>query len=292
MKTILLLFHLIIISCAFGQNQYIIDFDSPWSENNHIIIDTISNQNNIWRVGIPHKIVFDSAYSRTHAIMTDTINSYPTNDTSSFIIKHIRPGNMGGNESLQLNFWFKFNSDTLTDYGKIEASINNGLTWINLMTEDTIYYFQWLYTKPVLSGNSNGWEHFGLDLRNITYMLGYSDTIMYRITFISDSIQTNKEGWMIDDFQLADWWEGIENNQPEGFVSIFPNPTNGILNINSKETNKYRNIQILNYTGQVLDNIDNQKLQMLNLCQLKNGVYLLKYTCNDKTSIQKFIINK
>jgi len=243
MKRIITIFTaLLLANITFAQTDYIIDFDSPYSQNNHIMIDTLSNPNNIWQIGVPDKTVFDSAYSLANAIVTDTINPYPINDTSSFILKHIRQGELGGNESLQLNFWFKMNTDSLTDYGKVEASIDNGTTWINLMTEDTEYDLFWIEPKPILTGNSNGWQHFALELNMLTYELGYSDTLLYKFTFISDNVQTNKDGWIIDNFQLADWWEIIHTNSNSNLINIYPNPSSGEISIvnDSKSTTDYR----------------------------------------------------
>jgi hypothetical protein len=277
---------------SYGQFQYIIDFDSPWSENNHIIIDTISNPNNLWQIGVPNKPVFDSAYSITHALVTDTLNSYPINDTSSFILKHIRQGELGGNESLQLNFWFKMNTDSLSDYGKVEASIDNGITWVNLMTEDTTYYLQWIEPKPVLTGNSNGWQHFALELNMLTYELGYSDTLLYRFTFISDSIQTNKDGWMIDDFLLADWWEGIEDNNSKESLLMYPNPTSGIIYINEENFARDNHISIINNIGQVVFETTLNEKQNLDIRSLQNGVYVIIYEVEGNRQTDKIILSK
>jgi len=276
---------------TFAQWEYFIDFDSPYSQNNHIIIDTISNPDNIWQIGVPSKTVFDSAYSLTHAIVTDTLNAYSVNDTSSFILKHIRPGVLGGNESLQLNFWFKFNSDSLTDFGMVEASVDNGITWINLLTEDTTYYLKWLEPKPVLTGNSNGWQHFSLELSILTNLLGYSDTLLYRFTFISDSVQTNKDGWMLDNFHLIDWWEGIDEFENSDKVNIYPNPSNGIVTIESSIINpRDLRIEIYNEIGIL---VLNKELNSNNLrLDLPNGMYFIKLVDDINIYLKKLIINK
>ena len=277
---------------SYGQFQYIIDFDSPESENSHIIIDTSSNPNNSWQTGVPKKPVFDSAYSIIHAIVTDTLNPYPINDTSSFILKHVRPGQLGGNESLMLNFWYRFNSDSLSDYGKVEASIDNGTTWINLLTEDIKYSLQWHGPKPVLTGNSNGWQQFNLELNMLTYTLGYSDTLLYRFTFISDSIQTNKDGWMIDNFLLADWWEGIEDHNSKESFLIFPNPTSGIIYINEENFEKDNHLTIINNMGQVVFETTLNEKQYLDIGNLQNGVYLIIYEAEGNRLTDKIILSK
>jgi len=290
MKTLIAIFAFLMTgNSVFSQWDYTIDFDSPYSLNDRIIIDTISNSNNIWQIGVPDKTIFDTAYSLTHAIVTDTLNPYPTNDTSSFILKHIRPGELGGNESLQLNFWFKINTDSLTDYGKVEASIDNGITWVNLMTEDTTYYLQWIEPKPVLTGNSNGWQHFALELNMLTYELGYSDTLLYRFTFISDSAQTNKDGWMLDDFQLADWWEGVEEYDNSDLINIYPNPSSGEISIaNNNNSKSGYQVEIIDINGKTVlkDEIDSNKLRF----DLPNGFYLMKLKDNDKIFMKKLII--
>ena len=54
-----------------SQNYKEIYFDSQSSADSQIVIDYNSNTNNIWQIGQPSKIVFDSARSPIRAIMTD-----------------------------------------------------------------------------------------------------------------------------------------------------------------------------------------------------------------------------
>jgi hypothetical protein len=293
MKNICIILILITVSnFSFGQDLYYIDFDSPWSENNHIIIDTVSNPDNIWQIGVPDKTLFDSAYSATHAIVTDTLNPYPINDTSAFIIKHIRPIDEGGNTNLILNFWFRFDSDTLTDFGKVEASIDDGATWIDLLIDDITYDLYWLAPKPVLTGKSNGWQNFNLELSNLTYYLGYSDTLLYRFTFISDNIQSNKDGWIIDDFELADWWEGIEDNAIHESIKFYPNPTTGIIFINEEFKTIDNKISILNNIGQVVFETNSSFNETIDISNLQNGIYLIIYENSEHRFTEKLVLDK
>lgn len=290
MKKLLLLISLTIVSAtSFGQYSWGLNFDDT-TYINRVKIDTISNPNCIWQIGHPAKTIFNSAYSVPNVIVTDTLNPYPTNDTSRFIIKHKRPGNFAGNMELQLDFYFKLNSDTLTDYGMIEASIDNGITWINLLTQDIIYNLQWDAPKPVLSGNTNDWVHYSENLALLTYTLGYADTLLYRFTFISDSVQTNKEGWMLDGFSFSDIWEGIPEYQNDNLISISPNPVSDELRIHTTKIADKQTIQILNYTGQVLYDNSNFIGTTLDTRQLANGIYLLKYSDMKSLSIKKFVV--
>ncbi len=59
--------------------DYTITFDDTLEIKN-LYIDTVSNPNNIWQVGIPQKTIFTDAYSAPNVIVTDTANPYPVND--------------------------------------------------------------------------------------------------------------------------------------------------------------------------------------------------------------------
>ena len=78
-------------------------------------------------------------------------------------------------------------------------------------------------------------------------------------------------------------------------LSIFPNPTNNILNISSSET--ISEIEIVNTLGQVVKRIEvNSDNAVCNVEELKAGVYFVKIYGNPRTStgsvsgiVQKFI---
>jgi hypothetical protein len=280
-----------IIVTSYGQDYWQITFEDT-NYINRIWIDTSSNPSNIWQIGTPAKTIFHSAHSPTHAIVTDTLNPYPINDTSRFIVTHVREiPPWGGNTVLLLDFYFQMNSDTLSDHGIIEASIDHGITWINLMTQDTTYGFLWFEPKPILYGNTNGWTHFSLNLASLTYAVGLADTLLYRFTFVSDGIQTNKDGWIIDDFTFEDSWEGIPDIQNNDRISLFPNPTSDGLMIHNSNASSSQIIQIFNNTGQIIYHNSNFKGETIDTRQMSDGVYSLKYSNSKYISIKKFVVN-
>lgn len=280
----------LIANYSFGQWVWNLDFDNN-TNLERVYIDTVSNQNCIWQIGKPMKSIFNSAYSFPNAIVTDTFNSYPINDTSSFIIFHDRSFvSGGGNESLILDFYFKMNSDSLSDFGKIEASIDNGQNWVNLLTQDSSLQLYWLDAKPVLTGNTNGWVHYSEELSSLTYNLGFSDTLLYRFTFTSDSIQTNKDGWMIDEFSFQDWWEGIPEIQNDNLISIYPNPADENLFIQNLKRSNSAIVQVFNYTGQLVFDNKNFKEENIDTKNLQNGFYVLKYSDGNNYSVKKFLV--
>jgi hypothetical protein len=147
---------------------------------------------------------------------------------------------------------------SLTDYGYIDFSPDKGGTWYRADTSINNGYcsFGAVQELPTFTGNSNGWKHFYYCLQ-VPFPVANGDTILYRFTFISDSIQTNKDGLMFDNLHFEDWTEGIQEVQNNRLISISPNPTSDELIIHRTKVSNNSRIQILNYTGQVLyDNSD------------------------------------
>lgn len=80
----------------------------------------------------------------------------------------------------------------------------------------------------------------------------------------------------------------IENNITKS-LSIYPNPANDIVKINSEENLDY--IEILNISGQIVsfENVNTNNAE-INISNLSSGVYFIKvYTANDVTT-QKLIV--
>ena len=308
------LFSLVIILIAISVNSqtnpltktdcrgnYGMNFEQNFC-NDHIIIDTTSNPNNIWQVGPPQKAVLDSAASAPNVIITDTINPYPTNDTSSFIIQNIAEFGFDFSALVILEGWYWVNSDSLNDYGTIEFSPDNGNTWIDLL-QDSFFNANnlWVSSKPNLTGNSNGWQFFGTEqlgflsnARGDLVVLG--DTVLYKFTFISDSIPDTLDGLMFDNLHFEDWVEGVEEI---GFNAIysraFPNPSNSNITI------EFENLETANFQFVVYDNlgrvvIENQvrdNRYYINADALDVGIYHYKLISSqtEKRSAGKFIIS-
>jgi len=308
-KTLIILGALLILtSTSFGQlfdDCYDINFDNQFGLQ-HLTIDTISNPNNIWQIGSPQKTIFTNANSVPNVLVTDTINTYPINDTSVFVITNVASGS--GFEfphTVILVGQYYVNSDTLTDYGKIEFSADNGTTWIDMLNDtiivDTAYNWRWYwnsYKKPFLTGNSNQWKNFWVNLAELGHFYGVQngDTILYKFTFISDSIQTNKDGLMFDDLHFEDWIEGIEE---VGFELIkskcFPNPTKNELTIsfNNKQNSNFE-IYVYNILGnEIYNSKTNSNIVSLSVSKYDSGIYFYKIVDknNNKFSIGKFIKN-
>lgn len=213
MKISTLLYFLVTsIFTPIAQNYYVISFEGtgvnenpPWGYD--LYLDN-SNPSNIWQIGSPQKNMFTSSVSIPNVIVTDTLNDYPINDTSSFIIEHIADLGFSMPHDVIFSGYYFVNSDTLTDYGLIEFSPDNGGIWIDLINDPTYSpYIIWLTPKPILTGNSiGGWSQFAANLSGLGPFFGIQtgDTVLWKFTFVSDPIQTNNDGLMFDNLSIWD----------------------------------------------------------------------------------------
>jgi hypothetical protein len=298
MKKLLLTISLsLIIGTSFGQlGSWGTDFESPsfqLNSSNRFYVDTISNPNSKWQIGHPNKNVFNTAFSYLNALVTDTLNVIPQNDTSIIYIKHFRF--LQGFHVFVLHFKYRMDGDS-TDFGTIEISPDTGHTWISVLNQDTSYQMYWISPKPTLTGSTNGWQSFDLDMTNWASGFGTfpidmtADTILFRFTYITDSSSSPRDGWIIDDLNFEDWWEEVSEIQNDNLISIFPTPTSDELKIYRTKVSDNQTIQILNYKGELLYNKTNFIGETIDTRQLKNGIYFLKYSNTTNFSIKRFVV--
>ena len=279
---------------SFSQSSsfYTLDFEDT-AALHHLRIDTVSNLNNIWQVGAPQKTIFTNAYSNPNVIVTDTINPYPINDTSSFTIVNVAGDGFTYPHTASLIGEYSVNSDTLTDFGTIEFSPDNGTSWYDIINDTFITNHIYVQQHWIsLTGNSNGWQQFYVNLAPLgpLFNIQLGDTVLWRFTFISDNIQTNKDGLMFDNLYFEDYVEGIPEIQNDNLISISPNPTSNELRIHKSNVSDSQKVQVLNYRGQVLYDNSNFIGDMIDIRQLPNGIYLLKYAATKYFSVKKFVV--
>lgn len=94
-------------------------------------------------------------------------------------------------------------------------------------------------------------------------------------------------------FEVVNKTVGI-NNLPhsESSVNIFPNPTNGIINITSFSD---ANVEVCDITGKEVlfqTTVSASKTEQINVSNFVNGVYVVKIYNNDFITIKKVVLNK
>jgi hypothetical protein len=298
MKKLLLSISLTLIAAtSFGQMaDWGTNFDPPYFQlyfSNRFYVDTVANPNCKWQIGHPAKTVFNEAHSIPNALVTDTLNALPPNDTSVIYVKHFRyfqPFHV-----FVLHFNYQMDGDS-TDFGTIEISPDGGQSWVNLLIQDTTFQMIWISPKPTLTGSTSSWQSFDLDMQDWASGWGTfpinmtADTILFRFTYITDSNSNARDGWMIDDLNFEDWWEGIEEFKNDNLISISPNPTSDELRIYTTKISDKHQVQILNYAGQVLYANSNFIGETIDTRQFANGIYLLKYSDTKYFSVKRFVV--
>jgi len=281
-------FLLISMITVKGQDPFyscMINFeDDPCWEGSYHNVD-IPGSGNIWNICTPHKTVFDSAFSTPHAILTDSTGPYPVNTTSSFIIKSCKF------QSCEcapiLAGYYKMDSDTLKDYGRIEISTDHGITWLDALTDSVNLNISWVTPKPVLTGRIHQWKEFYARL----WGYGGIDTLYYRFTFTSDSTQTNQQGWMLDNIMLIEHTEGIQDIGSANAVSIYPNPSSGRITVSVKSFTADMKVSVFDMPGQMRlqQTLDNNK-QDIDISGLSKGIYMVRVVGGNTNAVGKVVV--
>ncbi|MBP6978698.1 MAG: T9SS type A sorting domain-containing protein [Bacteroidales bacterium] len=313
MTRFFLIFTLSILMFALNAQVYGYHEEVDFESNIEFIrIDTSAN--NDWQIGIPQKEFFNGAYSIPNVIVTDTINAYSVNSKSSFYLSITDPRWFSGSPST-LSFYHKYDTESLYDGGYIDVSYDGGETWLNIIYDSTMFHCDWtpgfeywgfnfysdtdtLYNGiNGFSGKSEDWKYSEFVW---AYCIGvqreYPDSMMIRFNFISDSIQTYQEGWMIDDIILHSDICGSINDSFVNKISatIDPNPiTNeSVLRIRGIYDEEYT-LSIINISGErIFSQILTTNEFPLNNLMLVDGIYLyiLRFE-NNVTISGKFIKN-
>jgi hypothetical protein len=283
MKYLFTILATLISYCGFSQYYLFEKFESPNDGfRANFYIDTVNCSNNLWQIGRPQKTVFDTAYSAPNAIVTDTLNTYPANDTSIFYL--YTTGSYYG--MLSVSFYYQLDIDTMST-ALVEISGDNGLNWINPMTEDATYMFYWAGGKPRLDTSTNGWRLFSVNLDIWSYSYpgsGYSfphyrtsDSIIYRFTFISGDSLMHQDGWMMDDFRVLNAI-GVGIEKASRFsAQISPNPSHGTISLHPNFTTRSDDrIVVYNMQGQQVYATNYNSGGPINL-PLPDGTYTVKY---------------
>jgi len=274
---------------AITGNPVYLNFENR-DTNNYIFVDT-PLINNIWKIGEPVKSNFDSAYSIPIAIVTDTLNVYPINTTSSFIFK------IESNDYTYIRFMHKYDTDSLLDGSIIQISYDNGANWINIL-KDTIssislinFYsisdtIQSIMSEPGFTGNSGGWINSQI---HFTHPIN----LTFRFTFVSDGIQTNKDGWMIDNFFFGAIRTTIVERKLFSQVNIYPNPANNKLHIKFDHPTLFT-YSLYDLTGMelIVSNKAFLNKAQVNTESLTPGIYFLKILSENEYLTKKIVVIK
>ena len=256
----------------------------------YFLIDT-TQTNNIWQYAKVNKSGF--AQSNTIMLTTDSIANYPVNDTSSFMFKIIfstMNSTLKDFVSLGITLHHKFETDSLTDGLRFESYdfyshqwqdlflISSSNTWL-FANRDSCYNWGGYYLADPLSGNASQFHYSRLAF-GIPGVKGSVDSVLLRFTFVSDSINTNKPGWLIDKIIIE------ANNFMTGSVNECKLAQNDYLSyidgnkliINSLlQENRQSDFSIFDMMGrEILIDEVHYGINYFNVSSLPTGYYIVK----------------
>jgi hypothetical protein len=260
---VLLLICCVTPSSAQMYTQYFDGADTALYKS--VIIEIDNDTNNVWQIGPPQKSIFSAAGTVPNVIVTDTSNYYPTNNTSRFVAKVKLPAFNFGIFAMQWKQ--KLDFDPGTDGGIIEYSIDSGSTWANVFDDPYVYRFYGYDSVNVdtvmggsyaFSGTDSAWKDIWLcfDLSWLQ-QFGANSIVYFRYSLVSDSINNNKEGWMIDNLlarvTLA---HTIKNVQQSSYLIVYPNPATNRVYIQAEKKMSFHIIEdmaLVDATGRVVE---------------------------------------
>ena len=267
--------------CPFGTAYCTYDFDDRDTAH-HFYVDT-SQTNNIWQIGIPSKNIFNTAHSPQFSLITDSLNTYPINNISSFSFT------LRSDDWTEINFWHRINSDQLNDGGVVEYSTDGGISWNNIINSP---YFLNGFGSNVdsISSNSNKLGFSGTSLGWVNSSIqGYAiDYVKFRFTFTSDSINTNKDGWMIDDINISCTGTGINEIVKNSPFQVIPNPTSDFISVIFVKAEKFISATLFDVLGYPILTTNNS---MFCISQFESGLYFLTIVSDKEKYVTRILIN-
>lgn len=269
--------------------------DSLYYSQENLLIDTTGAT--LWKIGTTQKYFFSLGGNNTVTIMTDTSLPYPINSNDWFTLKILR----NNNTNLIVTFDHLYYTNAGKDGGIVEFSYDEN-TWHNIMDSCNADGVWWgeagiltsnFYQKTDtlfngemgFSGYSNGWQTSrfqffdGVPVRTTAsqYCLE-SDTISIRFRFISDSVVSNKDGWIIDNIKIENdlYWGSVGDIQTRQTLNVYPNPSDGIIHFPVLPNEKKLQLEIINSLGQAI--LASPYQQKIDLSNYPPGMYFYKVT--------------
>ena len=306
-KICTLLILLLFISNYAGAQHYFTQYfdgaDTLFKRSINIAIE--KNSSNIWQIGRPKKIIFDTAATKPNVLVTDTVKKYPKNNTSRFLAKILiqTPTTYG---ILAVQWKQKLNMTPDHDGGIIEYTLDKGKTWINVFNNPVVQNFYGFDKANVdtlksgeyaFSGTDSTWRNVWLCF-SMSWLskFNYNDTIQIRFTFKSDGDGGNKEGWMIDNMMShVTHIHTIMKQKPDNYLTVYPNPAKGVVHIEAEERMEYHLIErmeLVDPLGRIIEAWNDIPTKFwFETTNYQNGLYFLKVKTNIKSEAIPLIIS-
>jgi len=189
------------------------------------------------------------------------------------------------------------------DYIRVYQKINSSKT-INICSKDEIKGSTVAGKEIVVGGADcnltiNSGEYLDLiGKESITLNPGFS--VEAGANFSAKTLQSstlksgvvNTNSFAPENSEAINIQENIKQSLTENQIEIFPNPTNGIVNVFLPQNHKYKSIKIYNLNGKIVSSttINNDNLIAIELQKLGKGIYSVVIESEENIHIEKLII--
>ena len=180
-------------------------FNLPYSDNfegtNYWLSADGSAQ---WEHGVPSSTIINSAHSPVNAWKTNLDGDYVANMNDNLYtpVFNLDPAM----DTVTLSFWHWYNTESGSDGGRVQYTLNGGTTWVTLGYIGDLMATNWYTTNiggnPTWSGNSTGWVSSKYKIVKSATYNNFASPIQFRFNFISNAF-TQLNGWAIDDFSMT-----------------------------------------------------------------------------------------
>jgi hypothetical protein len=185
-------------------------------------------------------------------------------------------------ETYRISYWKKVNNAPATHQGSggIFSGLSNDATTMTALKPFSPI-------TPTGAGAIN-WSKDSVDFVSVA-----NETRYFAVAGQGTVSATSSFNFRVDDIKIAKVTSsvGIKGNTLNQLISIFPNPTAGILNINAIEANG--TIEVYNVIGdKVYSNSVVKGNNSIDLSGLANGAYFLKVNSNNQIISKKVVLSK
>jgi len=180
-------------------------FNLPYSDNFEGVNYWLSADGSAqWELGVPSSSIINSAHSPVNAWKTNLDGDYVANmdDNLYTPVFNFDPAM----DTVTMSFWHWYNSQSGSDGGRIQYTLNGGATWITLGYVGDLMATNWYTTNigsiPAWSGSSTGWVKSTYTIKKSSTYNNFASPIQFRFNFFSNA-STQLNGWAVDDFNLT-----------------------------------------------------------------------------------------
>ncbi len=277
--------------------------------------ELITNDVTTWERGAAAGALLSAAVAGSQVYGTNLGGAHGNQKTAHLVSQCY---DLSNSENTMLKFKMAFDLENNFDIMFVEYSTDNK-NWTILGTaDDTDWYnsdrtpnnadcqncvgAQWTGEGELASSHSSGGTNAS-SMKNYSYPLNDFDStgsaetsMLFRFTFLSDPAVT-QEGVIIDDFVIeSDVILSTDDNEFNNGITIFPNPTNGTVTIDSAISIENATISVYDVMGRVLTNETstntiNANRISLDISKFSSGAYFVTINNGNRLATKRIIKN-